>query len=359
MNRTLTLLRSNALELSARPRALAAMPLLRLRRLTRSVAYRGHRHAALVRIGFMCATLAVNGAMALSMQRPYAHLLMMTLMIVPGTGFALLAAHALARLRGQRRRIARLAAALERQCREGTRAALPPDGGAALDRLIQAINGTGRQAAEREAELLVVQAAYAHDLRTPLTRIGLRSEMLDDTAMRDAMAGDLAEMNELVEASLACARTQSGGLESPRRVDADRMFHALVDNYHDAGRVVELDGRVGRPIVTCPHALRRVLMNLIDNALRYGTDVRLRVRVEAQHLVLAVLDSGPGIAPSQLAAVFEPWYRAPESAAKAKGSGLGLAIARRLVKAMRGDLQLRNRRGGGLEATLRLPLVIA
>ncbi|WP_186119228.1 sensor histidine kinase [Burkholderia gladioli] len=359
MNRTLTLLRSNALELSARPRALAAMPLLRLRRLTRSVAYRGHRHAALVRIGFMCATLAVNGAMALSMQRPYAHLLMMTLMIVPGTGFALLAAHALARLRGQRRRIARLAAALERQCHEGTRAALPPDGGAALDRLIEAINGTGRQAAEREAELLVVQAAYAHDLRTPLTRIGLRSEMLDDTAMRDAMAGDLAEMNELVEASLACARTQSGGLESPRRVDADRMFDTLVDNYHDAGRVVELDGRVGRPIVTCPHALRRVLMNLIDNALRYGTDVRLRVRVEAQHLVLAVLDSGPGIAPSQLAAVFEPWYRAPESAAKAKGSGLGLAIARRLVKAMRGDLQLRNRRGGGLEATLRLPLVIA
>ncbi len=130
------------------------------------------------------------------------------------------------------------------------------------------------------------------------------------------------------------------------------MFDALVDNYHDAGRVVELDGRVGRPIVTCPHALRRVLMNLIDNALRYGTDVRLRVRVEAQHLVLAVLDSGPGIAPSQLAAVFEPWYRAPESAAKAKGSGLGLAIARRLVKAMRGDLQLRNRRGGGLEGHL-------
>ncbi|WP_414441522.1 sensor histidine kinase [Burkholderia sp. 22PA0106] len=356
MNRTLTLLRLNASEVLARPRALVATPLVRWRARLRSAAGRGHRYAALLRIAFMLATLALNAISAIAMHRPLAHLLMMAVAIVPGTGFALIAAASLARLRAQRRRVMRLAARIDAHGRDGARGVLPADGTPVLDRLIGAINGACAQFAEREAEMLVVQAAYAHDLRTPLTRLGLRGEMLDDAALREAVAADVAEMNELVEASLACARTQSVGVESPRRIDADRMLAALIDNYRDAGRIVELDGCVGRPIVSCPHALRRVLMNLIDNALRYGSDVRLSVRVDTRQLVLAVLDSGPGIAPSQLAAVFEPWYRAPESASKAKGSGLGLAIARRLVRAMRGDLQLRNRCTGGLEARLILPL---
>ncbi len=110
--------------------------------------------------------------------------------------------------------------------------------------------------------------------------------------------------------------------------------------------------------MTCAMALRRVLVNLIDNALRYGDQVRLRVRADAGQLVLAVLDSGPGIAPEELEAVFAPWYRAPgSSSARAEGSGLGLAIARRLTMSMDGNLELENRERGGLEARLTLPLL--
>ncbi|WP_321957759.1 sensor histidine kinase [Paraburkholderia bannensis] len=226
-------------------------------------------------------------------------------------------------------------------------------------RLARAINACSRHRARRQAELLHVLAAYAHDLRTPLTRLNMRSELVEDAALRDALGRDLAEMAELVEGSLSCARMQCSAEEPMRAVDADGLLDALIADYRDAGRIVKLEGQVGRAVVTCPHALRRVLVNLIDNALRYGVDVRLCVHADAQRLVLAVLDSGPGIVPARLDAVFAAWYRAPETASEAPGSGLGLAIARRLTLAMRGELELANRATGGLEARLTLPLLTA
>lgn len=96
--------------------------------------------------------------------------------------------------------------------------------------------------------------------------------------------------------------------EQTQRVDAHNLLETLIGDYHDAGRSIALEGRGGRPHVTCPHALCRVLINLIDGGLRYGDDVRLCVRVEARRLVLAVVDFGAGIVPAQLDAVFVPWY---------------------------------------------------
>jgi signal transduction histidine kinase len=252
-----------------------------------------------------------------------------------------------------------MTAAIEQNGAEGAETMLSEEGPQAIARLARAINSSMRNRAGRQAELLHNLAAYAHDQRTPLTRMGMRCELLEDEALRNALHRDLAEMAELVEASLSCARMQCSAEEPTRRVDADGLLGTLVGDYRDAGCTVELEGRVGRPVVTCPHALRRVLVNLIDNALRYGGDVRLCVRIEARRLVLAVVDSGPGIVPAQMDAVFAPWYRAPETASRAPGSGLGLAIARRLTLAMRGDLQLENRRTGGLEARVSLPLVVA
>lgn len=274
-------------------------------------------------------------------------------------GFALLAAALWVHAFEQRLGIERLAAAIEQRSAERPPRILAESGPPTVARLARAINGAQRHDAERVAELLDVFAAYAHDLRTPLTRMTLRCEMLEDGELREAMERDLAEVGELVEASLACARMQCSAAEPLRCFDADGLLGALVDTYKDAGRTVELEGQVGRPVVTCPHALRRVLVNLIDNALRYGSDVRLCVRVDARRVVLAVVDSGPGIVPAEMEAVFAPWYRAPQTSARAPGSGLGLAIARRLTLAMRGELQLENRRTGGLEARLTLPLAAA
>lgn len=255
--------------------------------------------------------------------------------------------------------IARLATAIEMQGAGDERAPLPLRGPFSVLRLTRAINLTRRRHAWHLAQLLDVQAAYAYDLHTPLIRMGIRCETLDDPALRRSLNRDLAEMKELVDASTACARMQCNVQEPPERVDADALLVSLIDDYRDAGHCIELEGEVGHAVVTCPHALRRVLVNLIDNALRYGSGVCLNVRVEMRALIFAVRDNGPGIEPSQLEAVFAPWYRAPHTAARAPGSGLGLAIARRLALAMHGDLQLENRHTGGLEARLRLPLVIA
>lgn len=175
--------------------------------------------------------------------------------------------------------IRQLAAALEDHGLEELPRSLVERGTPSIARLAAAINDAHHQHADRVTELLHVLAAYAHDLRTPLTRVMLRSGMLEDRALRDAMERDLAEMGELINASLACARLQCSVAEPPRSVDVDALLGSLVDNYRDAGLAVALDGRLDCPLVTFPHALRRVLVNLIDNALRYGRDVRLCVRV--------------------------------------------------------------------------------
>ncbi len=252
--------------------------------------------------------------------------------------------------------------ALERAVVEGDeQPALPPltqHVPTVVASLARAINSSRRHLDARAAEQQEFQAALAHDLRTPLTRIGLRCERISEDCLRDAVERDLAEVNALVEDCLACCRAQRGIGEPRRRVHLDSLLESLVCDYQDAGRTVALDGRVGFPVMTCAMALRRVLVNLIDNALRYGDQVRLRVRADAGQLVLAVLDSGPGIAPEELEAVFAPWYRAPgSSSARAEGSGLGLAIARRLTMSMDGNLELENRERGGLEARLTLPLL--
>ncbi|PWK31632.1 sensor histidine kinase [Cupriavidus plantarum] len=252
--------------------------------------------------------------------------------------------------------IVRLAKAIERHGGEGSPPVLPDAGVGGVARLARAINGCRARNAQREAELLEVLAAYAHDLRTPLTRMRLRCDLLDDEDMHRAMTRDLIEMRDLVEASLACARLRRSTTEPMRRVDADGLLDRLVEDYRETGRRVELQGRVGQPVITCPHALRRVLVNLIDNALHYGSHVRLCVRINASGLEFAVQDSGPGIAPAEMEAVFAAWYRAPATATRAPGTGLGLAIARRLALAMRGDLHLENRHAGGLEARLTLPI---
>lgn len=325
---------------------------------TRGDALLQHRLTAIVLLGVIVAMSVPSAhATALYMRPCYADGNLLPIACLLATGFGLLAAALWVHAYEQRSSIAQLAAAIEKRSSAGAAAhPLAEFGSPSVVRLARAINGAQRRDAERIAELLDVLAAYAHDLRTPLARISLRCERLDEGDLHDAMERDLAEMGELVAASLACARMQCWAGEPLRRFDADGLLGNLVDNYKDAGRSIELEGQVGCPLVTCPHALRRVLVNLIDNALRYGSDVRLCVRVDARRVVLTVVDSGPGIVPAEMEAVFAPWYRAPQTATRAPGSGLGLGIARRLTLAMRGELQLKNRRTGGLEASVTLPL---
>jgi signal transduction histidine kinase len=146
------------------------------------------------------------------------------------TGFGLLAAALWVYAYEQRSSIARLAATIEQRSSTDTLPqTLAEFGPPTVARLARAINGAQRYDAERVAQVLDVLAAYAHDLRTPLTRMALRCERLDDGEVRDAIERDLAEMGELVEASLACARMQCWAGQPLQCLDADGLLGALVD----------------------------------------------------------------------------------------------------------------------------------
>ncbi|MET3495499.1 ATP-binding protein [Variovorax boronicumulans] len=203
------------------------------------------------------------------------------------------------------------------------------------------------------AERVEILAAISHDLQTPITRMRLRTEMMDDAHDRTKFRQDLDEMNSLVREGVTYARTLHGATEPPLRMDADALLESMVADYEDAGKIVRLEGRVGAPIVSRPNALRRIVMNLVDNALIFGSDVRLRVEAGHGQLAIAVIDNGPGIPPDELDAVLKPFYRVESSRNRSTGgTGLGLAIAHQLAMAMGAELKLQNCPEGGLEARL-------
>jgi signal transduction histidine kinase len=193
-------------------------------------------------------------------------------------------------------------------------------------------------------------AAVSHDLRTPLTRLRLRLEALPP-AEREAAAQDIAAIDALLDDTLAVLREQRAG--EPERVDLGALLQALADDLAEQGQPVELlPPAPGMLVRARPVALRRVLDNLVGNALRHGGNARLHARREGTVVELCVDDDGAGIPPEQIARAFEPWVRLGEQGA---GQGLGLAIARDLAERDGATLALVNRPDGGLRACLRLP----
>lgn len=219
----------------------------------------------------------------------------------------------------------------------------------------RAFNAMQRRIAGYMAERVEILAAISHDLQTPITRMRLRTELMDNERDQLKFRQDLDAMNALVREGVTYARTLHGTTEPPCRIDADALLESMVADYEDSGQQVRLEGRIDTPIVTRPNALRRILANLIDNALKFGSDVRVQVQADVDRLVVAVIDNGPGIPHDQLEAVLKPFYRVEGSRNRSTGgTGLGLAIAHQLAIAMGGQLSLRNRAEGGLEVRLTL-----
>ncbi|MEC5160961.1 MULTISPECIES: ATP-binding protein [unclassified Janthinobacterium] len=258
------------------------------------------------------------------------------------------------------RPLAQLARAADALGPEQRGAPLPEDGPLEVARAARAFNDMQRRIATHLAERMHILAAISHDLQTPITRLRLRADMLDSAALRDKFQGDLDAMQVMVEEGIAYARSTGGASEKPCRTDLDALLDSLVCDYRDVGQHVTLSGRVGRAASTRPHALRRVVGNLLDNAIKFGGAAAVEVAVRAAPgggVEIAVLDRGPGIPPGELYAVLQPFYRVEGSRNRATGgTGLGLAIAQQLALALGGSLALANRAGGGLEARLLLPL---
>jgi signal transduction histidine kinase len=198
-------------------------------------------------------------------------------------------------------------------------------------------------------------AAISHDLKTPITRMRLRTELLDDEDTRARFEKDLGEMESMVGEALEFMRGE-GGAEAARPIDVNALLESLQADEQELGHAVRIEGRAAAPFVGRAQQLKRCLANLIANAIRYGGQSTIRVEDSAASLTLRVLDDGPGIPENELERVFEPFYRLEESRSRGTGgTGLGLGIARNIARAHGGDLVLRNRPAGGLEAVLTLP----
>jgi signal transduction histidine kinase len=199
-------------------------------------------------------------------------------------------------------------------------------------------------------------AAISHDLRTPLTLLRLRAENVEEVPERDKMLATIAEMDSMIGATLEFARDEAM-VEARRRTDLTALLASVVDDMADTGIPVAMEQ--AQPIVyECqPAALKRALSNLIDNAVKYGKQARAAIRSTPQSIEITVDDEGPGIPEDELGRVFQPFYRVEGSRSRETGGiGLGLAIALSVVQAHGGELTLSNRPGGGLRASVGLPV---
>lgn len=216
----------------------------------------------------------------------------------------------------------------------------------------RAFNAMRDRIAQYLEERVQILAAISHDLQTPITRMKLRAEMADDSIEKEKLIQDLAEIERLVHEGVAYARSAHGNSEKSSRIDIGAFIESLAYDYQDTGKAVAVTEKIDGAIVTRPHALRRILTNLIDNALKFGGSADISVQKgDEGAVVIEVLDRGPGIPQDQLEAVMQPFFRLEQSRnRRTGGTGLGLAIAQQLALAIGGSLTLRNREGGGLSA---------
>ena len=202
-----------------------------------------------------------------------------------------------------------------------------------------------------------VLAALSHDLRTPLTRLKLRVESLDDDALRERFVADLDEMITMVANGLNLFKGLDD--EPTQPTDVGLLLEDLRREFAELGGRVEIVGAPKAPVVVKPQALKRCLTNLLSNAIKYGERATVVVE-DGADFVLRVQDEGPGIPEESLEQVFEPFFRLESSRNSSTGGvGLGLGIARDIAQAHGGSLVLRNRSPRGLEAVLTLPKAAA
>lgn len=234
---------------------------------------------------------------------------------------------------------------------------LAEDGPREVAQAAAAFNAMQRRIRSHLDERMQILAAVSHDLQTPITRLRLRAEMLDDTTLRDKLMADLAQMQSLVEEGISYARSAQASREPAQPVDLGALLDSITCDYTDAGKPVSLRGDSAVTLATRPMALRRLVGNLVDNALKFAGAAEIELRRQPDGVAISVLDRGPGIPEAELQAVLQPFYRVENSRSRETGgTGLGLAIAHELAQALGTSLVLAARPGGGLEARVVLPV---
>lgn len=266
-------------------------------------------------------------------------------LLVTGSGALLL-------VRRVNRPLAALAAAASAFGRGQSPGPLPIDGPVEVARVCVAFNRMTTDARRYEDDRALLLAGVSHDLRTPLARMRLAVELVPpaDTALRDGMIQDIAEMDGILAEFLAYAR--HGVEETPTTGDLHHLIADIIHRYDRQGATIHFQpGTVG-PFAFRPVAVTRLIGNIIDNAVRHaGGDVTVTTGSDGHFAVITVADRGPGLRDSE-----RQRLAAGHPLSEGRQRGLGLAVASRIAAAHGGTLTLDNRDGGGLEATIRLPL---
>ena len=277
----------------------------------------------------------------------------------PGFGVGLLGAligmAAVIAIAREARPLRQLSRSLGQFSSDATAVHVKPAGAPEIRKLISAVNDMQTRISELVRGRTLLLGAVSHDLKTYITRLRLRVERLPEPEQRDKAAGDLDEMTRLLEDALAVSR---GGFAAIKRqpVDLTALLTGIVDDRRQSGARVQADLAHAPLIVLAePTALRRLFINLIENALRFATRCTVRVLPE-KDVVIAIDDDGPGIPAEARNAVFEPFFRLDTSRSRSTGgSGLGLAIVKQIADAHGAGLDLSTSPEGGLRVRIAFP----
>jgi len=246
--------------------------------------------------------------------------------------------------------LALLADAAQAAGRGDRSARVPEEGARELREAAAAFNAMQAQIARFDAERTRTLGAVGHDLRTPITSLRIRAEMLDDE-LRDPMVRTLDEMTVMANGLVAFARGNAQS-EEMQTVDLDDMLQHLCQERgasYTSGKVQMIRAR--------PVALLRAIGNLVDNAIRYGSVARVSLERDTDNVIIVIEDEGPGIPEERMETVFEPFVRGDDSRnSETGGAGLGLSIALSIIRSHGGTLTMHNRKPTGLKVSVELPV---
>jgi signal transduction histidine kinase len=200
-------------------------------------------------------------------------------------------------------------------------------------------------------------AAISHDLRTPITRLRLRSEFIEDDGHRRHMLRDLDQMRSMLEAVLSFLRNDRR-LEEMTLTDIATTLQLIADQFADIGHMVTYQGPSHAMAMARPDDLHRAVTNLVENAVKFGSEANISLTMSESGAIIDVADDGPGISDAQKSAMLQPFVRGDDARNmdhEAAGFGLGLSIARAVTLAHGGELTLLDRQPRGLIVRITLP----
>jgi signal transduction histidine kinase len=240
---------------------------------------------------------------------------------------------------------------------DGASAPLPERGPEEIRSVARALNRMRERITGLIDDRTKMLAAISHDLRTPITRMRLRSEFIEDETHRSRMLSDLDQMRSMLESVLSFLRNDRR-LEAMTLVDIASTLQLVTDQFADMGHKVAYDGPAHAMATVRPDDLHRGVTNLVENAVRFGAEAVIRFRVTGDHFTIDVEDDGPGISDAQKQNVLQPFVRGDDARNmdEAEGFGLGLSITKAIMLAHGGTLSLHDRQPHGLVVHIRLPI---